>query len=195
MKKLVLLAAYLSTMPLFLFALIMYSLSLVHGGVNAYNKSVDLITRKVDYRALPQNREEVSVRLNSQEARVTVLKEFFSRYNSPLLPFAEEIVKAADQHLLDYRLLPAIAMQESTLCKKIPKESYNCWGFGIYSGKVTRFSSYSEAIETISKVLSQDYKGNGLVEPSEIMTKYTPGSNGSWAKNVSFIMDKIASTL
>ena len=36
----------------------------------------------------------------------------------------------------DYRLLPAIAMQESTLCRSIPVDSHNCWGWGIYGDKV-----------------------------------------------------------
>jgi hypothetical protein len=79
-------------------------------------------------------------------------------------------------------------MQESTLCKVIPANSYNCWGFGIYGNTVTRFSSYQEAINTVTKALATKYKQYGLVTPDQIMTLYTPDSNGSWAFNVNRFM-------
>jgi hypothetical protein len=82
-------------------------------------------------------------------------------------------------------------MQESTLCKKIPKDSYNCWGFGIYGGKVTRFDNYPEAIHTITKTLAVKYKKDGLHTPEEIMQRYTPSSNGSWAKGVNLVFKSL----
>lgn len=192
--KIVLLAGYLGTVPAFLFILILYSLFLLHQATSVLGTSI-LLSQRVEYRALPEARGEVGGDVNPQEARVSVLQDFFGRYSSPLLPFAAKIVESADKYGIDYRLLPAIAMQESTLCQKIPKESYNCWGFGIYGGKVTRFTSYNEAIETISKALVQDYKSKGLEEPKEIMTRYTPGSNGSWAEAVSYVMARIGSAM
>ena len=51
------------------------------------------------------------------DSRVANLKGFFRKYNSPLYDSAETIVKVSDQYAFDYRLLPAIAMQESNLCK------------------------------------------------------------------------------
>jgi hypothetical protein len=130
-----------------------------------------------------------------QEARIEVLKEFFKRYNSPLLSHAELIVATADKYSLDWKLVPAIAMQESTLCKKIPKNSFNCWGFGIYGGKITRFANYDEAIETVTKTLAREYKEKrGLEEPHEIVTRYTPGS-GTWADKVTLVMNSIQNNL
>ena len=192
--KIVLLTAYLGIVPVFLFILIMYSLFLLHQTTGVLGTSINL-SQRVEYQALPEARGEVGGDVNPQEARVTVLQEFLGRYSSPLLPFSEKIVESADKYGIDYRLLPAIAMQESTLCKKIPKESYNCWGFGIYGGKVTRFANYNEAIETISKTLARDYKSRGLSEPHEIMTRYTPGSDGSWAEAVSYVMDRIGASM
>ena len=81
------------------------------------------------------------------------------------------------------------------LCKKIPKDSYNCWGFGIYGKKVTRFSGFEEAIDKVSKTLAQDYHAQGLEDPSEIMSKYTPSNSGVWAENVSYIMDRIQGSM
>ncbi|MFN4213096.1 MAG: hypothetical protein ACK4FL_04025 [Microgenomates group bacterium] len=118
------------------------------------------------------------------DGRVANLKSFFRRYNSPLFDYADLIVAVSDQYHFDYRLLPAIAMQESNLCKYIPENSYNCWGWGIYGDKVTRFSSYEEAIKTVAKGLKEHYLDKGLVTASKIMEKYTPSSNGSWARGV-----------
>jgi len=118
------------------------------------------------------------------DGRVANLKNFFRKYNSPLYNEAETIVSVSDQYKFDYRLLPAIAMQESNLCRVIPDYSYNCWGWGIYGSTVTRFESYDEAIRTVAKGISENYIQKGLVTASMIMEKYTPSSNGSWAHGV-----------
>lgn len=120
--------------------------------------------------------------------RVANLKTFFRKYNSPLYPFAEKIVEVSDKYHFDYRLLPAIAMQESNLCLKIPENSYNCWGWGIYGDKITRFKSYDEAIETVAKGIKEEYLDKGLVTASQIMRKYTPPSTGSWAYGVNLFL-------
>jgi hypothetical protein len=118
------------------------------------------------------------------DGRVANLKNFFRKYNSPLYDEAEYIVEVSDRYQFDYRLLPAIAMQESNLCKFIPDNSHNCWGWGIYGTTVTKFPSYKEAIETVAKGIKRDYIDKGLVTASAIMQKYTPSSNGSWAHGV-----------
>ena len=122
--------------------------------------------------------------VNIRDARSANLKSFFRKYNSPLYDQADFIVKTSDKYQFDYRLLPAIAMQESNLCKVIPYESHNCWGWGIYGNTITKFVSYEEAIEAVSKGLRKNYIDHGLVTASAIMAKYTPSSNGSWAHGV-----------
>ena len=119
-----------------------------------------------------------------KDKRIAVLKAFLRQHDSPLYDHAEFIVKISDQNELDYRLLPAIAMQESTACKAIPVNSFNCWGWGIYGNTVTRFSSYEEGIDTVARGLKTNYIDRGLKTPEEIMRKYTPSSNGSWALGV-----------
>jgi hypothetical protein len=132
--------------------------------------------------------EEILTEFKTADIRVANLKFFFRKYESVLYDKSEFIVKMADQYKLDYRLLPAIAMQESGLCKHIYENSYNCWGWGIYGNKVTRFSSYEEAIETISRGLKLYYVDKGLTTPEAIMRKYTPPSTGSWAFGVNFFL-------
>jgi hypothetical protein len=116
--------------------------------------------------------------------RVANLKNFFRKYNSPLFDYAQHIVVVSDKYHFDYRLLPAIAMQESNLCRVIPEDSHNCWGWGIYGTTVTKFDSYDEAIEVVAKGLKDNYLDHGLITATAIMEKYTPSSQGSWAKGV-----------
>ncbi|MBI3620031.1 hypothetical protein HY214_02715 [Candidatus Roizmanbacteria bacterium] len=122
------------------------------------------------------------------DSRVANLKNFFRRNNSVLYAEAELFVKYADIYHFDYRLLPAIAMQESNLCKFIPDDSHNCWGWGIYGNTVTKFDSYAEAIAAVSRGIKYNYIDKGLVTASAIMEKYNPSSNGSWAHGVNFFL-------
>jgi len=127
---------------------------------------------------------EFTSEIKTADSRVANLKNFFRKYNSVLYDEAETIVEVSDKYQFDYRLIPAIAMQESNLCKYIPDDSHNCWGWGIYGSKVTKFDSYSQAIETVAKGLRENYIDKGLVRASDIMQKYTPSSTGSWAHGV-----------
>lgn len=124
-----------------------------------------------------------------KDKRVAILKAFFRRHDSPLYDHAEFIVKVSDEYGLDYKLIPAISMQESTACKAIPLNSHNCWGWGIYGNKITRFGSYPEAIDTVARGLKTNYIDRGLTTPEAIMRKYNPSSNGSWAFGVNTFID------
>lgn len=126
--------------------------------------------------------------LGISDGRAAKLKAFFRKYNSPLYDVADHIVAEADRNGFDYRLLAAIAMQESTLCKFIPENSYNCWGWGIYGDLVTRFGSYEEGITIVSEGIKKNYIDHGLVTATAIMAKYTPPSKGSWAQGVNTVL-------
>jgi len=128
--------------------------------------------------------EGYSAEIKPGDARTANLKAFLRKYNSDLYLHAEKIIEVSDKYQFDYRLLPAIAMQESNLCRVIPDNSYNCWGWGIYGTTVTRFDSYDDAIETVAKGIKEHYIDEGLVTASAIMQKYTPSSNGSWQHGV-----------
>lgn len=122
------------------------------------------------------------------DARAANLKAFLRKYNSDLYNHAEKIIEVSDKYEFDYRLLPAIAMQESNLCRLIPENSYNCWGWGIYGTTITRFDSYDDAIETVARGIKKNYIDQGLVTASAIMAKYTPSSKGSWQHGVNTFM-------
>ena len=129
----------------------------------------------------------VSALVESADGRVEIVAQFLARYKSPLQPyehFAKVIVDDADQYGLDYRLIPAIMMQESNLCKNIIPDSHNCLGFGIHSRGTLTFDSYEASIDRATRELRRNYIDKGYTTPEEIMRKYTPGSNGSWANSV-----------
>lgn len=141
--------------------------------------------------------------VETDDARSLLIANFLKRYNTgnrnihhPLVPeeyFGKFFVSLADKYNLDFRLLPAIAMQESNLCNHTPKpkneagvpvESYNCLGFGVYGTKVTMFPSFEANFEQAAKTLKKNYIDIGLDTPYKIMKKYTPPSDGSWAESV-----------
>lgn len=125
------------------------------------------------------------------DSRVANLKIFFRKYNSPLYDHAATIVEVSDKYHFDYRLLPAIAMQESNVCRYIPENSHNCWGWGIYGDLVTRFDSYDEAIQIVAKGIKENYIDHGLITASAIMQKYTPSSPGTWARGVNVFLEML----
>ena len=140
------------------------------------------------FASLPANSPEISEAIASKDARPEIIKQYLIKFQSPLVPYANLLVERADYYQLDFRLLTAIAQQESNLCKIIPLESYNCWGWGITGSSTLYFDSYEEAIDTVSRGLKKNYIDKGLTTPETIMKKYTPPSSGSWAFGVSSFM-------
>jgi hypothetical protein len=145
----------------------------------------------------PQRIPEIkgmSVELKADDARPHIVAQFLERYNSPLTPYdywGEYLTKVADKYDLDFRLLPAIAMQESNLCKKIPQDSFNCLGLGVHSRGTWAFESFEANFDKAAEILRKNYINKGLITPDEIQDKYTPGSNGSWEFSVNQFMDKL----
>lgn len=143
------------------------------------------------YASLPSSLPSISGQVLGTDARADVIKEYLYLYDSPLEPYANLIVENADRYALDFRLTTAIAQKESNLCKRIPEDSHNCWGWGIHSKGTLGFSSYEEAIETVSRGLKEEYIDKGYDTVEEIMAKYTPLSNGSWAYGVTKFMTEM----
>ena len=145
------------------------------------------------YAALPHITNQITAQVYAADARPVMIDKYLTRYQSPLAGYGQIITQVADAHQLDPYLFIAIAQQESNLCKKIPTNSYNCWGWGIHSQGTLRFDSYEQAITTIIAGLTQNYIGKGLIEPADIMRKYTPLSSGSWAAGVNQFLEELRS--
>ncbi|MBI2334241.1 glucosaminidase domain-containing protein [Candidatus Daviesbacteria bacterium] len=143
------------------------------------------------YSALPPDNNRLAQDIIFLDGRSLLVKNFFEGYKSPLAGLNSHFIEVADKYGLDWKLLPAIAMQESNGGKKVIKNSYNPFGYGIYGNLVIRFSSWEEAVEKVGKALKQDYLNQGLNTPDKIMAKYTPPSlkkGGDWARGVKSFM-------
>ena len=137
---------------------------------------------------------QIEVSLQTGDKRTQIIKKYLTEYNSPLLPHAETVVSIADKYQVDPYLIVSIAQQESNLCKAIPPNSHNCWGYGIYGDNMVKFASYPEALDTVTAGIRKDYIDKGLTTPEQIMQKYTPPSvdlGGPWARGVSQFMAEL----
>ena len=136
----------------------------------------------------------ISTAVQKGDARPVIIAEFLAKHGSPLQPYeewGEILTRIADKYNLDFRLLPAMAMQESNLCKKIPEGTYNCLGLGIHAKGTWGFDSYETNFDKAAEILRKNYLDKGLITPDEIQDKYTPHSNGSWEFAVNQFMDKL----
>lgn len=196
MKKFILTFSFFVITPFVFLFTIVFTLYTSHKftartQVGARVASAQTSTQTSSFAALPDAGSMISDEVVPADARFEMVRQFLAKYHSPLLPYAQNIIDAADKYKLDFRLIPAIAMQESGLCKKIPENSFNCWGFGIYGKTVTRFEDYPHGIDIVTKALATRYRQKGLETPKEIMSMYTPSSNGSWAHGVNYFMEEL----
>lgn len=93
------------------------------------------------------------------DARFARLEMFFDRYQCPPPHYSYIYLQAADAYSLDYRLLPAISVREST-CGQYERFN-NRWG---WDSLATGFSSVPQGIEFLARQLAQAprYRGQPL---------------------------------
>ena len=92
---------------------------------------------------LEKSKEEV------RKERAAAINKYFSDHEAPLYGKGLQFTLVAEKYGLDWRLLPAIAMREST--GGLHDCGNNPFGWG--SCKLHNFKSYDEAIETVGKHL------------------------------------------
>ncbi|MEK7588274.1 MAG: hypothetical protein AAB438_00465 [Patescibacteria group bacterium] len=113
-------------------------------------------------------------------AKAEAIDAYFKSKNMPLAGYGEKMVEEAEKNDLDWRLLPAISVVETTggrhICKN-PKAPFNPFGWG--SCKFG-FKSFDHAIEIVAKNLGGNnpktahyYDGKTT---EEILRKYNPPS-------------------
>lgn len=129
-----------------------------------------------------RNKDQL-LEVKTQDERAKKIDIYFSKYDLPLAGFGEKMIQEADLHNLDWRLIPAIAMRESTGGKFACKNAnYNPFGWG--SCKIG-FDSYDHSIEVLARNLSgnnpktqhyyKDKDIRGILEtynPPNIVPKY-----------------------
>jgi hypothetical protein len=94
------------------------------------------------------------------DPRAARLERFFRSYRCPQPHRVAEYLRAADNYELDYRLLPAISVRESTC--GAAQVSNNFWGY--HSGR-QGFASVEEGIDFVARQLVQSpyYRGKTLL--------------------------------
>ena len=191
MKRLFLVLAWTTITPL---TLIIAIVVLTQFSPRNVSRSKVASPEYESYTALPDEVGSVSQAVVSADSRASLIHDFLLNYDSPLAPYARDFVETSDRYGLDFRLLPAIAMQESNAGLKIPDSSHNAWGFGVYGDEALGFKNWETAIDTVGRELKAEYIDKGFITPQQIMYKYTPQSiekGGPWAKSVEYFMTEM----
>ena len=132
-------------------------------------------------------RTDTTLIMNDILSELTEIRGLLQWQKTDFLKRRKQVAQEEEQDKAE-----AIAFQESTLGKKMPKNSHNAWGWAIYTGTNSgaKFHDWKFAIETVAKGLKTDYIDRGLNTPEAIMTRYTD-SDGSWAFGVNFAIEEM----
>jgi hypothetical protein len=117
--------------------------------------------------------------LDSRGGQLTVqqLTKFLARKRSPMTPYADDIIVAANRYHVDPRVVVAIAGVESTFGRN--SRGFNAWG---WNGGKTRWRSWSESIDTYTRLLGQKYPSHR--DPARIAGRYNPVTPEAWSRKV-----------
>ena len=151
---------------------------------------------------LPVQAEGVSITTSISEdaiieqirtERAQAIDDYFTSRKLPLAGHGMKMVLEAEKNNLDWRLIPAIAMRESTGGKFACKSAtYSPFGFG--SCRMS-FDSYDHAIEVVARNLGGNnprtagsYKNKTLVQKLKSYNSVIP----TYTKEIFSIMNKIS---
>lgn len=144
---------------------------------------------------LPENDSQAQIiESKTLDARAEVLRDYLSRFDSPLQNHAQDFVDAADSESIDWKWVAAIAGVESTFGKQVPEgysqnSSFNGWGWNVYGGHSHDFKSWTDGIFTVTEGLSQNYIKKGLTDPYSMNKVYA--ASPTWGMKVSYFLNDI----
>lgn len=125
------------------------------------------------------------------DTRADQLRSFLASFDSPLTDSADHFVAEADRLGLDWKLVAAIAGIESTFGKHIPYNSYNGWGWGVFTGQQDgiHFKNWGDGITKVSEGLRYNYIDKGARSIEQIGRIYA--ASPAWSWKVRFFLNKI----
>lgn len=136
--------------------------------------------------------EEDFVRTDpSFDTKVENITKFLEQRKSPLKEEARFIVIMSNKFEIDYRLLVAISIIESS-GGRVLYRPYNAWGWG--GSKGFTFENWEHSIYTVSKGLGRYYE-LGANTPEKMAPRYNPHTPNEWSSKVRGIMNQIGSEL
>jgi len=124
------------------------------------------------------------------DTRAERIEAYFSTWNLPLAEHSEFMVEMSDKYNLDWRLIPAIGMRETTGGK------FACYNnpFGWGSCKI-KFGSFEEAIETLARNLAGENPRTASYYKNKTSEEKLHFYNGTviktYVREVVKIMDRI----
>lgn len=127
----------------------------------------------------------------SVDKRVIRLKKYLESVSSPMTESASHFISEADRLNLDWKLVAAIAGNESYFGRYIPSNSFNAWGWAVWTGRNygAAFTGWNDGITTVSEGLRYNYIDKGAVTIEQIGRIYAADTN--WAYKVRHFMDQI----
>ncbi len=133
--------------------------------------------------------QEMEISSQKLDPRAVILRDYFVKYNSPLQYHAQDFVDASDEYGVDWKLVPAIAGVESTFGENTPG-GYNGWGWGVYGNQAIYFSSWHDAIFTVTKGIKENYISKGMTDPYSM--NYSYAASPYWGGHVDYFIQDIS---
>jgi hypothetical protein len=162
--------------------------------MNAFTAAIEKAVTPTQASAQTPSAEEVELQATLED-RAAKIDAYYAKNDMPLEGYGMKMVLEAQKHDLDWRIIPAIAVRESTggkhACKKA---TFNPFGWG--SCKIS-FASYDKAIETLATNLAgknpNTARAYGNKSTRGILESYNPPSVvPTYASEVMSIMSRIS---
>ncbi len=121
-------------------------------------------------------------KLYEDQAKADRIRAFYAQWNAPMAAQADYIVEVANLFGIDWRLLPAISVVESSggnYCFR----NYNPFGWGKMN-----FASFEDAIYTVGEGIANGYRTSN---PYLMAPTYNPVTPESWGSKVDMLMKSI----
>jgi len=178
---------------------VFYLSSYVTNKNEASVRTKHLTALRMEINAPSSSGEVLGTSVVGDDARILLVKNFITKNNaeSPFLTHTDTIVNEADKNKIDFRLVPAIAMCESNLGKRIPSsDSFNAWGIAVFTGQNNgkKFNDWPHAINWVSSYIREKFFDKGITDLREIGAIWAPPSvekDYSWTRCVEGFMEEM----
>lgn len=125
------------------------------------------------------------------EQKVKNIERYMGARNAPLEHQAEYMVIMANKFGIDYRLVPAISIIESSGGEHLYRR-FNAWGWGGAEGFA--FENWEHSIYVVSRGMG-GYYSMGLDTPKKMAPRYNPHTPNEWGAKVKMVMERIGPEL
>lgn len=126
------------------------------------------------------------------DKKVSNIEKFLESRKSPLAEKARYLALMANKFGIDYRIVAAISIIESSGGTRLYRR-YNAWGWG--GSKGIHFENWEHSIYVVSKGLGQNYYARGATTPEQIAPAYNPHTPNEWSAKVRLTMNQIGGDL